>query len=178
VLVQSSARQLERTRAYAEKFLEQMRGELQRAASAGHDSPPRLRSIHERPGHATPEFRTLVIPVPPGVAQLSPQILSATIAYFAAKRAPDRLLLGMDAVHSDERGVTRPVLILEARDQVGTRLFWMQAYQLENGSIRWMEPLTGGWLNPGDRQMILDAAFPPTAAQGDARVVLSPKPVP
>lgn len=161
MLVQSSSLQLERTRAYAEQFLEEMRGELQRTACAGHDSPPRLRSVHERPGHATPEFRTLVIPVPPGIPKLSPQILSATIAYFAAKRAPDRLMLGMDAVHSDERGAASPVLIMEARDQVGTRLFWMQPYEVENGSIRWMEPLNGGWLNPGDEEMILDAAFPP-----------------
>jgi hypothetical protein len=149
----------ERTQAYADGFLQEMRSAIEQAARAGLDSPPRLKSVHERPGHATPEFRTLVIPAPPGMRAMSPQALSATIAHFAAQRSPERLILAVDAVQDDGAGGNHPVLIAEARDVAGTRLFWVQGYRVERGSVRWDEPKNGGWCDPGVEEMILDAAF-------------------
>jgi hypothetical protein len=161
VPVPNGALQQERTRNYADRFLEEMRRDLERMVSAGMDCLPRLRSVHERAGHATAEFRTLVIPALPGSGGLSPAVLSATIAYFAAKRAPDRLVLAMDALRQDEAGENQPVLIAEARDHAGTRLFRMQPYRIEEGRIRWEEPLNGGWVDPGVEDLILDGAFQP-----------------
>jgi hypothetical protein len=149
----------ERTQAYADSFLREMREAIEQAVRSGLDSSPRLRSVHERPGHATPEFRTLVIPVPPGTSGLSPQALSATIAYFAGKRSPDRLVLAMDALQDEGGSGSQPVLLAEARDLMGTRLFWMQGYRVERGLVRWEEPSEGGWMDPGAEEMILDAAF-------------------
>jgi len=165
VPVQSGPLPGERTRAFADRFLEEMRADIQRAISAGNDTLPRLRCIHERAGHATPEFRTLVIPPPPGAGALSPDALSRAICFFAMKRSPDRLLLAMDAVQQDEEGGEAPVLIAEARDTTGTRLFWMQTYRTVEGTVLWDGPVHGGWVNPGDEEMILDAAFTPAAVQ-------------
>lgn len=156
--VHSYARVRERTQALAERFLEEVRHDFERTRLAGSDILPRLRCVHERVGHATPEFRTLVIPPPPGGA-VSPDVLSASIAYYAAQRTPDRLLLALDALHDPGDGEARPVLIAEARDQAGTRLFLMQPYRPGPRKLVWEEPLTGGWVDPADEEMILDAAF-------------------
>jgi hypothetical protein len=53
----------------------------------------------------------------------------------------------------------RPVLVAEARDRAGTRLFWMQPYWLDGASITWGEPDDGGWRDPEEDELILDAAF-------------------
>ena len=42
-----------------------------------------IRNVHERPGHATPEYHTLTIPSPTAYGGLSPDVLSGTIAEFA-----------------------------------------------------------------------------------------------
>jgi len=151
----------DRTRALAERFLEEMRNDIRRSRGARNDVLPRLRCVHERAGHATPEYRTLMIPLPPGGSPLTPAQLSEAIAYYASRRMPDRLLLAMDALHSNGDGKPQPVLIAEARDHVGTRLFMMQPYSAPDGAcdIVWDEPLNGGWMDPGEEDMILDAAF-------------------
>jgi hypothetical protein len=165
VAVQSSSLHLERTLTQAERFLDELRRDIERAALAGLGSPPRLRSVHERPGHASPEFRTLVIPTLPGQGSFSPDFLSAAIACFAAKHPPDRLVLALDAMHQDDSGENRNVLIAEARDVAGTRLFWRQCYAVDGRSICWEDPSDGGWIDPGEEEMILDAAFSSLAAR-------------
>jgi hypothetical protein len=158
---------MERTLGMATRFLDEVREEVARAASDGADTPPRVRSVHERPGHATPEFRTLTIPIPTGVGAVSPEILSTTIARYAVGKKPDALLLVLEAEMEREDGRTGPVLIAEGRDRAGTRLFWMQGYRVQAGRVTWEDPLGGGWRDPGEEEMILDAAFGrPTAAAG------------
>jgi hypothetical protein len=152
--------QIERTLGMATRFLDEVRGDIGRAALEGADIPPRLRSVHEKPGHATPEFRTVAIPVPDGMGGVPPDILSGTIARYAQTKKPDCLLLAMEAeMDADGKG-TRPVLIAEARDRTGTRMYWMQPYQPAGSRVDWDEPLAGGWADPGEAEMILDAAFP------------------
>jgi hypothetical protein len=163
---------LERTLGSATRFLDEMRAEIGRAAPEGETVPPRLRCVHERPGHATPEYRTLAIPVPEGLAGSSPEILSGAIARFAAEKTPTVLLLALDLTLDTGSG-PGPVLVAEARDAVGTRLFWMQPYRLQGEAVAWDEPLEGGWKDPGEEEMILDAAFrarpaAPAASRGGA----------
>ena len=158
--------QLERTLGMATRFLEEVRGDIGRAALEGADIPPRLRSVHEKPGHATPEFRTVAIPVPDGMGGVPPDILSGTIARYAETRKPDCLLLAMEAEMDGEE--SRSVLIAEARDRSGTRMYWMQPYRPAGSRVDWEEPLAGGWADPGEAEMILDAAFPHRGA-GDAQ---------
>ncbi|HEV2148705.1 MAG TPA: hypothetical protein VGR37_14975, partial [Longimicrobiaceae bacterium] len=153
-----SIARLERTLGTATRFLEEMREEIDRAAPEGETVPPRLRCVHERPGHATPEYRTLAIPVPEGLAGSSPEILSGAIARFAAEKAPAVLLLALDLTIDTGSG-PGPVLVAEARDLAGTRLFWMQPYRVDGGTVAWDEPLEAGWRDPGEEEMILDAAF-------------------
>lgn len=169
----SKIARLERTLGAATRFLEEMREELERAAADGGAVPPRLRSVHERPGHATPEYRTLAIPVPEGLVGSSPEILSGAIARFAQAKPPAALLLALDLVLDAGSG-PGPVLVAEARDAAGTRLFWMQPYRSVEGKLRWDEPLEGGWRDPGEEEMILDAALlvegaRPSAGPGQAR---------
>lgn len=160
--------QLERTLGMATRFLDEVRGDIGRAALEGADIPPRLRSVHEKPGHATPEFRTVAIPVPDGMGGVPPEILSGTIARYAQTRKPDCLLLAMEAeMEADEAG-SRSVLIAEARDRNGTRMYWMQPYRPGGTRVDWDEPLAGGWSDPGEAEMILDAAFP-RRRDGDAQ---------
>jgi hypothetical protein len=159
VLVQSGSLQQERTRAHADHFLVEMRSEIARCAAQGQSFVPRLRSVHERPGHATPEFRTLLISPPDRAGQLSPELLSVSIAHFAKQRAPDRLVLVLDAVRATDPGETISVLIGEARGLAGTRLFFFQPYELVNDEVRWGEPFDGSWRDPGEEELILDAAF-------------------
>ena len=158
-MVRSKAARLERTLGAATRFLQEVRSDVERLARDGGGVPPRLRSIHERVGHATPEYRTLAIPVPDGVAGASPEVLSGTIAHYAARKPPDALFLAMDLVFDSGSGTPGPVLVAEARDAAGTRLFWMQPYRTAGGQVEWEEPLEGGWRDPGEEEMILDAAF-------------------
>ncbi len=156
--MRSKTARLERTLGAATRFLDEMRSEMERSVGGGGGIPPRLRSIHERVGHATPEYRTLAIPVPDGVAGASPEILSGLIARFAAEKCPDCLILAMDLT-LDSTGGEQPVLVAEARDGTGTRLFWMQPYRVAGEHIVWGEPVEDGWRDPGEEEMILDAAF-------------------
>jgi hypothetical protein len=158
-VARSRMQQIERTLGMATRFLDEVRGDIGRAALEGADIPPRLRSVHEKPGHATPEFRTVAIPVPDGLGSVPPEILSGTIARYAQTRKPDCLMLAMEAeMDADGRG-SRTVLIAEARDRSGTRMYWMQPYSPSGSRVDWDEPLTGGWCDPGEAEMILDAAF-------------------
>lgn len=168
-MVRSRAVRLERTLGAATRFLQEVRGDVERVAQEGGGIPPRLRSIHERVGHATPEYRTLAIPVPDGVAGASPELLSGAIARYAAAKPPDALLLAMDLVFDSGSGAPGPVLVAEARDAAGTRLFWMQPYRVSGGRVEWGEPLEGGWRDPGEEEMILDAAFAPRPKPEPAR---------
>jgi hypothetical protein len=158
-VARSRIQQLERTLGMATRFLDEVRDDIGRAALEGADIPPRLRSVHEKPGHATPEFRTVAIPIPEGVEGAPPEILSGTIARYAGAKKPDCLLLAMEAeLDTDGRG-SRSVLIAEARDRTGTRMYWMQPYSPSGTRVDWDEPITGGWCDPGEAEMILDAAF-------------------
>ena len=148
---------MERVLAFAARFLDEVREDIARARMDDSDTPPRIRSVHERPGHATPEFRTLTIPIPDGFGGMSPEVLSGAISKFAASKKPDCLLLAFDAEHDGG-----PVLIAEARCRYGTRLFWMQPYTVGGPQgVEWGEPMGEGWSDPGEEEMILDAAFSP-----------------
>jgi hypothetical protein len=155
----STASQHKRTLEMAHAFLEEVRREVQRGAAERTDLPPRLRSVHERSGHATPEYRTLAVPVSEAEDGASPEALSGVIARYAVAKKPNRLLLALEAVVQDGGGEARPVLIAEARDEAGTRLFFMQPYQVDGQRVQWDEPTEGGWRDPGPEEMILDAAF-------------------
>lgn len=146
---------MERVLGFAARFVEEVRSDVGRAKMDGSDTPPRIRCVHERPGHATPEFRTLNIPVPEGLGGVSPEVLSGVIARYAADKKPDCLLLALEA-ENDEG----PLLIAEARCKWGTRLFWVQPFRVGGARVEWGEPLGGGWRDPEDEEMILDAAFP------------------
>jgi hypothetical protein len=158
-VARSRIQQIERTLGMATRFLDEVRTDLGRAALEGADIPPRLRSVHEKPGHATPEFRTVAIPVPDGMGGVPPEILSGTIARYAHTKKPDCLLLAMEAEMDADGQGSRQVLIAEARDRTGTRMYWMQPYSPAGSHVDWDEPLTGGWCDPGEAEMILDAAF-------------------
>lgn len=149
----------ERTLRLAHDFLEETRRDLERAAGEGADLPPRIRSVHDRPGHATPEYRTLAVPIPEGAEGASPSVLSSSIARFAAQKQPHCLLLTLDALGQDEAGEPTSILIAEARDRLGNRLFFVQPFRVHERRIRWGEPFGGGWQDPGAEEMILDAAF-------------------
>jgi hypothetical protein len=47
----------------------------------------------------------------------------------------------------------------EARDRSGNRLFLVQPFGVSDGRLTWFDPLDGGWRDPGDEEMIIDAAF-------------------
>lgn len=158
-MARSRMHQLERTLGMATRFLDEVRSDIGRAALEGADIPPRLRSVHEKPGHATPEFRTLAIPVPEGLGGVPPEILSGTIARYAESKKPDCLMLAMEAEMDGDAEGSRTVLIAEARDRAGTRMYWMQPFRPAGTRVDWEEPLTGGWCDPGEAEMILDAAF-------------------
>lgn len=159
VLLETISLEAERTRGYADTFIREMRWEIESAVRAGLDTLPRLRCIDERPGHATPEFRTLAIPISNGGTSASPEVLSGTIANFAQQRSPCRLVLVVDAVQESAEGERGSILIVEARDHLGTRLYFMQPYGTRENRVEWGAPLDGGWHEPGEQEMILDAAF-------------------
>lgn len=160
-MVRSVVARRERTLEQAHNFLMEVRRDLEKAASAGADLPPRIRSVHERVGHATPEYRTFAVPMPAGAAGASPEALSEVIARYAASKPPICLMLALDALTEMEGGVRRSVLIAEARDRDGTRLFMLQHFRVEDGRIRWEDPDGGEWRDPGEEEMILDASFAP-----------------
>jgi hypothetical protein len=143
----------------ATRFLEEARRDTERAVAEGSDVPPRLRSVQSRAGHATPEFRTVILQIPEDAAGASPEVLSGLVRRYARDRAPGAMLLALDLILQDERGTDTPVLVMEARDRLGTRLFWMQRYGVRAGRVRWDDPVEGGWQDPGGEEMILDAAF-------------------
>jgi hypothetical protein len=143
----------------AHDFVREARADLARAVADGSDLPPRIRIVHERPGHASPEYRTLAIPIPTGAEGASPTVLSAAIAQYARRTGPSCLLLTLDVLGNDEMGGPQQLLIAEARDRAGSRMFMVQPFKLEGGKVEWLEPLEGGWRDPGDEEMILDAAF-------------------
>ena len=149
--------QRERTIEMAEAFLTEVRRDLERATAAGCDRPPRLRSVHVRAGHATPEYRTLAIPADAEGA--SPEVLSTMIARYAALRPPACMILALDGLSQAEDGTSHPILIAEARDAVGTRVFWMQPFRAVAGKIQWEPALSGGWQDPEEQELILDLAF-------------------
>jgi hypothetical protein len=159
-VARSRTQQAERTLGMATRFLEEVKDAIGRAAREGEDVPPRIRSVHEKPGHATPEFRTMAIPVPDAMGGASPEILSGTIARYAEAKRPDCLLLAMEAQMDDDDGDSRSVLIAEARDRTGTRMYYVQPYRGGESRVDWDEPVMGGWRDPGEDEMILDAAFP------------------
>lgn len=160
----SKIMQFERVLGFATRFLEEMRDDIDRARMEGSDTPPRLRSIHERAGHATPEFRTLNIPIPDGMGGLSPEVLSGIIARYAEQKRPDCLLLALEAETDDG-----PVLIAEARCKYGTRMFWMQPFTSSGRGVQWGDPVGDGWRDPGDEEMILDAGFAGRSAASAGR---------
>jgi len=148
---------MERVLGFAARFLEEVRDDIARGKMDGSDTPPRIRCVHERPGHASPEFRTLSIPVPEGFGGMSPEVMAGSIAKFAAGKKPDCLLLAFEAETED----LGPVLIAEARCRYGTRMFWVQPYSMLATHVEWGDPVDGGWRDPGDEEMILDEAFTP-----------------
>jgi hypothetical protein len=148
-----------RTEELAEAFLADTRRELERATAQGSDLPARIRCVHDRPGHATPEFRTVAVPIPPGAEGASPEVLSRVIASYASRSAPAAILLALDVLAQDESGNPCPLLIAEGRDVNGVRLFFMQPFEKVGQRIAWGEPRTAGWMDPGQEEMILDAAF-------------------
>jgi hypothetical protein len=159
----SRTQPVDRTLGLATRFVEDVRADIARAVLQGEDIPPRLRCVNYRAGHATPEFRTLSIPSPGGPGTLTPALLSAVIAQYAEERSPDCLLLAMEAeMPVDGRACT--VLITEARDRAGTRLFRVQPFRPGGARMVWEAPLEGGWRDPGGEEMILDAAFAGAAA--------------
>ena len=149
----------QRTLRLAHEFLEDTRAEIARAAAKGMDLPARIRTVHDRTGHASPEFRTLFVPIPEGAEGASPSVLSGAIASFAARRPPSCLLLTLDVVGTGPDGEPQPLLIAEARDRAGTRMFLMQPFRIAERRVVWEEPIEGGWQDPGGEEMILDAAF-------------------
>lgn len=153
-MARSRMMHMERTLGFATRFLSEVRDDLGRTALDGMNMPPRIRSVHEAPGHATPEFRTLNIPIPDGLGAVPPDILSGVIARFASTKKPDRLLLAFEAQMDGGS-----VLIAEARDRAGTRLFWVQPFRAAGTSVEWGDPVGGGWRDPDAEEMILDASF-------------------
>jgi hypothetical protein len=149
----------ERLLRLAHDFLQETRTDLARAAAEGADLPPRIRTVHDRPGHSSPEFRTLAVPIPAYAEGASPSVLSSAIANYARKRPPSCLLLTLDVVGTDDDGQPQSILIAEARDRLGTRFFMLQPFLVTDGRVSWQEPVEGGWRDPGDEEMILDAAF-------------------
>jgi hypothetical protein len=161
---------LERTLSLATRFLEEVRLDVGQAALDGGDIAHRLRCVHYRPGHATPEFRTLSIPVPRAGAPLPPDVLSGVIAHYAATRPPDCLFLAMEAEMALDDGGRSTVLIAEARDRSGTRLYWIQPFRAEGAHVEWDAPVAPGWRDPGAEEMILDAAFADAAGAAAVHV--------
>ena len=149
----------ERILRLAHEFVKEARVDMARAVAEGSDLPPRIRTVHERPGHASPEYRTLAVPIPESAEGASPTVLSGAIARYARRSPPSCLLLTLDVLGTDENGDPQSILIAEARDRFGTRMFMIQPFRVLDGRIQWQDPIEGGWRDPGDEEMIIDAAF-------------------
>jgi hypothetical protein len=149
----------ERILRLAHDFLQETRLDLARAVAEGSDLPPRIRTVHDRAGHSSPEYRTLAVPIPQSAEGGSPTVLSSAIASYAARRPPSCLMLSLDLITTGEDGKPQALLVAEARDRIGTRLFIAQPFTIADGRITWGEPLEGGWRDPGEDEMIIDAAF-------------------
>lgn len=143
----------------AHAFLEEVRRDLERGAAEGSDLPPRLRLVHHRAGQAAPELRTLALQVPEGAEGSSPEVLSGLISRYVADKPKTMLLLALEVVGAGEDGSPQPLLIAEAREKSGIRFFMMHPFQIREGVVEWLEPLGGGWQDPGAEEMILDASF-------------------
>ena len=97
--------------------------------------------------------------MPDAVAGHSPELLSQAIARFAEEKHPVCLLLALDVLMDTAAGPPQSALIFEARDAAGTRRYLVQTYGVDHGTVRWDAPRSANWLDPGDQEMILDAAF-------------------
>jgi hypothetical protein len=148
----------ERTLELADAFLKDVRHDLAAATVQRFDLAPRIRTMHTRPGHATPEYRTLAIPSPP-TGETSTTFLSLAIAHYARTKAPCAIVLAFEATLESGDNGPGTVLIAEARDRWGTRLFHIQPYRTRGDGLVWGEPVGGGWRDPGEEEMILDPAF-------------------
>ncbi|MDR0787465.1 MAG: hypothetical protein LBG44_06320 [Gemmatimonadota bacterium] len=148
----------ERTLRFADELFQEFRLELGRAVAAGSDLPPRVRVVHDRPGHMSPEFRTLAIPAAATEGGASPTVLSGAIASYARRNPPSCLMLVLDIV-ATENSEPRALLVGEARDRAGTRLFIVQPFSVKDRRVVWGDPLDGGWRDPGEDEMIIDEAF-------------------
>jgi hypothetical protein len=166
----------ERTHELACTFLEEVKHDLTVAAQR-YDLPPRIRTMHTRPGHATPEYRTLAIPSPPSGADPT-AFLSVAISHYARAKSPCSIVLAFDALTQGEYGEPSPVLMAEARDRWGTRLFLSQPFRFEDGRVIWGGPAGGGWRDPGEEEMILDAAFETCEENDETAAEIPPPPVP
>lgn len=164
----------ERTEELACAFVEEIRHDLTVAAQR-YDLPPRIRTMHTRPGHATPEYRTLAVPSPPPGADPT-SFLSLAIAHYARAKAPCSIVLAFDALVPGDGGEPCPALMAEARDCWGTRLYLSQPFAFDGARVVWGEPAGGGWRDPGDEEMILDAAF--EAGERETAAEISPPPLP
>lgn len=151
--------QRQRTLQLAAAFLHEVRRDVEHAAASSSTLAPRLRSVHERAGHTTPEYRTMAIPVPEAVVGRSPELLSQAIARFAEEKRPVCLLLALDLLMDTAAGPPQSALIFEARDAADTRRYLVQTYEVDRGKVKWDMPRSAAWLDPGDQEMILDAAF-------------------
>lgn len=150
-----------RTLALGTTFLGEIRYDLEKTAKQAGGCPPRLRAVHERAGHATPEYRTFALPLPEGSSASSPELLSNLIVQYSRSKGPCCLMLGLDLLTHSDDGQPQPLLVVEARDCNGNRLFWMQPYQVEQAALAWGDPQGGGWQDPGEEEMILDGAYLP-----------------
>jgi hypothetical protein len=148
----------ERTLELADAFLKDVRHDLEVALAQRFDLAPRIRTMHTRPGHATPEYRTLAIPSPPA-GETSTTFLSLAIAHYARAKSPCAIVLAFEAMLEGGEDGPSTVLISEARDRWGTRLFFIQPYRLQGDGLLWGDPVGGGWRDPGEEEMILDRAF-------------------
>lgn len=142
----------------ATRFLDETRRDVERAIGEGADLPPRMRVADSRPGHATPEFRTFLVPLPEDAGGASPEVLAQVVSRYGRNRTASCLFLTFDVL-MDRGGTTEQVLVMEARDRAGTRLFWMQPFHVRGRTVHWGEPEEGGWQDPGAAEMILDSAF-------------------
>lgn len=157
-----------RTLALGTTFLNEIRYDLEQTAKREAGCPPRLRAVHERAGHATPEFRTFNLPAPEEGTTASPELLSGLITEYSRSKAPCCLMLGLDLLMQGEDGAAQPLLVIEAKDCSGNRLFWMQPYRVEQTALAWGDPQGGGWQDPGEEEMILDGAYLPPPNRGAA----------
>jgi hypothetical protein len=86
-------------------------------------------------------------------------VLSGLIARYARERLPQAAMLALELQRSGADGEVETIIVAEACNRAGVRLFWTQAYAVVDGGVEWTEPEEGGWQDPGKEEMILDATF-------------------